>query len=196
MIDTVLFDLDGVIRHFDPELTAMTERRHGIAPGTIAQIAFAGSLLERLTTGRLRRADWITGVGEELGSQEAAEEWGRQRARVDPAMLALAGELAAAGIRTAILTNGTDTIPTEVAELGLDSHFDPIFNTAEIGFAKPDARAFAHVLEALGCEPGTVLFTDDSRVNIHGAAELGIHSHHFRDAASLRAELQTRGILA
>jgi len=196
MISTVLFDLDGVIRHFDPELTAMIERRHGIAAGTIAQIAFAGSLLERLTTGRLSRADWIAGIGDELGNREAAHEWGGQRAPVDPEMLVLADELAAAGIRTAILTNGTDTIPAEIAELGLDRHFESIFNTAEIGVAKPDARAFAHVLDALGCDAAGVLFTDDSRTNIDGAAALGMHTHHFRDAASLRADLRMRGILS
>lgn len=196
MISTVLFDLDGVIRHFQPDVTAAIERRHGITPGAIAQIAFTGSSVERLTTGRLRRADWITAIGEELDNHAAAREWGEQRARVDPEMLALAEELTAAGIRTSILTNGTDTIPGETAELGLDACFAPIFNTAEIGFAKPDARAFTHVLDALGCDPGDVLFTDDSNANIVGAAELGIRTHHFRDAASLRADLRTRGALA
>lgn len=118
-----------------------------------------------------------------------------QRARVDPEMLELAGELRAAGIRTTILTNGTDTISAEPVQLGLGDHFEPIFNTAEIGFAKPDARAFTHVLEELGCEPASVLFTDDSRANTAGAAELGIHWHRFRDGASLRADLETRGVL-
>lgn len=195
MIRTVLFDLDGVIRHFEPEVTAAIERRHRITPGTIAQIVFTSDSVERLTTGRLRRADWIIALGEELDNHEAAREWGAQRARVDPEMLALAGELADAGIRTSILTNGTDTIPAEAAELGLDACFAPIFNTAEIGFAKPDARAFTHVLDALGCAPEDVLFTDDTHANIVSAAELGIHTHHFRDAASLRADLRTRGAL-
>ncbi|MDQ0613360.1 HAD superfamily hydrolase (TIGR01509 family) [Microbacterium sp. W4I4] len=196
MISTVLFDLDGVIRHFEPEVTAAIERRHGIAPGLIAQIAFTSSSVEQLTTGRLLRADWITAIGAELGNHEAAREWGAQRARVDPEMLVLAGELTAAGIRTSILTNGTDTIPAETADLGLNEHFDPIFNTAEIGFAKPDARAFTHVLDALGCEPASVLFADDTQANVAGAAELGIRTHHFRDAPSLRVDLKTRGVLA
>lgn len=196
MIRTVLFDLDGVIRHFEPDITLRIERRHGLAPGTLAQVAFAGSTLEQLTTGRLSRAAWVMAIGDALDNQEAAREWAMQPTRVDPEMLTLAGELTAAGIRTAILTNGTDTISAEASELGLDDHFDPIFNTAEIGFAKPDARAFTHVLEQFGCEPGSVLFIDDSRANVAGAAELGIRTHHFRDAASLRADLQTCGVLA
>lgn len=196
MISTALFDLDGVIRHFEPDITAAIERRHKLAPGAIAQIAFAGQRVELLTTGQLRRADWITGIGEVLGSHEAAREWGEQRARIDPETLALAGELESVGIRTAILTNGTDTIAAEVVELGLDGRFDPIFNTAQMGTAKPDARAFTHVLDALGCEPASVLFIDDSRANVAAAAELGIHTHHFRDAASLRADLEARGVLS
>lgn len=195
MISTVLFDLDGVIRHFEPDVTATIERRHGITTGTIPRIAFTGTSVQRLSTGRLLRADWITEIGEALDNHEAAREWGAQRGRVDPAMLTLAGEIAAAGLRTSILTNGTDTLQAEIAGLHLDDHFAPIFNTAEIGFAKPDARAFTHVLGALGSESTDVLFIDDVRTNIDGAAALGIRTHHFNDAVSLRSDLRARGIL-
>ncbi|MEE1651384.1 HAD hydrolase-like protein [Brachybacterium sp. J144] len=69
---------------------------------------------------------------------------------------------------TGILTNGTDTIPAEVAGLGLTSHFDPIFNSAAIGYIKPDVRVFLHVLEQLGLGAPEVFFTDDSEGKLHG----------------------------
>ncbi|MDR2997344.1 MAG: HAD family phosphatase [Microbacterium sp.] len=193
MITTVLFDLDGVIRHFDPEVTAEIERRHGIEDGRIMQVAFAGTAAERLTTGRLSRSEWIAGIGASLGAPEAAADWGAQRARLDEGVLALAAELRDLGYRTAILTNGTDDVRAEIEVLGLSGTFDPIFNSAEIGHAKPDARVFAHVVRELGCAPEEIFFIDDSAINVAGAIESGLRAHHFTDAAGLQHALIAHG---
>ncbi|MFE6734265.1 HAD family hydrolase [Microbacterium sp. NPDC057650] len=194
MISTVLFDLDGVIRHFDPAVTIDIERRHGIAPGRMMKVAFAGAAAEQLTVGRLRRADWITGIGASLGAPDAAEEWGAQRARLDDDVLALAAGLTRSGIRTAILTNGTDGIPAEVEALGLPALFDPIFNSAEIGVAKPDPEVYARVVDVLGCDPEEIFFTDDSSRNVAAAIEAGMRGHCFEDAAGLRDALRENGV--
>lgn len=132
MIRAVLFDLDGVIRHFDPEHVADIERRNGLVAGTIEGIAFSSPLIEAVTTGRITRADWVHRVGELAGNAGAAEEWGRQATRVDQEVLELADEVRRWGLTAAVRTNGTDTMPAEVAALGLGSHFDAIFNSADI----------------------------------------------------------------
>ncbi|WP_245958564.1 HAD-IA family hydrolase [Microbacterium bovistercoris] len=190
----MLFDLDGVIRHFDPEVTAEIERRHGIEPGRLMETAFAGTAAEELTIGRLRRDEWIAGIGASLGCPAAAEEWGAQRARLDEDVLALAAELRGRGIRVAILTNGTDGIPAEIDALGLADSFDPIFNSAEIGHAKPDERVFAHVVDALDCAPEDVFFADDSATNTAAAIETGMLAHHFEHLDGLRTALRASGI--
>lgn len=192
MIHAVLFDLDGVVRHFDhdPEL----DRRHGLADGTVAAAAFSAPRLEAVTTGRLTRDAWIAEIGTTIGSAAAAAEWGASPFRIDPAMTALADELRALGVATPILTNGTDTIPAEAAHAGLPTHFDPIFNSAKIGHAKPDPRAFTHVLDALRLRAEQVLFTDDSASKLAGASALGMPTHHFTGVAGLRAALNAAGI--
>lgn len=40
-IRAALFDLVGVVRHFDPDNVAVVERIHGVSPGAIEAIAFA-----------------------------------------------------------------------------------------------------------------------------------------------------------
>ncbi|KJQ54375.1 HAD family hydrolase [Microbacterium sp. SA39] len=192
-ICAVLFDLDGVVRQFDEDYTTDIERRHGLEPGAVVDAAFEPELLDQVTTGRISRRAWVARVGEALGSAAAAEEWGRQPSEVDAEVLAIADALRAAGIRTAILTNGTDTIPAEADELGLTEHFDAIFNSAEIGWAKPDARAFQHVLDALGVEASEVFFTDDSEGKLAGAEEVGMVTHHFESAEGLREALRAEG---
>lgn len=194
MIRAVLFDLDGVVRHFDPAHVAAIERRHGLTAGSIHGAAFAGPALDAVTTGRISRAEWVSRVGDALAAPDAAAEWGAHPSEVDEEALALSDALRAGGIRTAILTNGTDTIPTELRELGIDGRFDAVFNSAEIGYAKPDVRAFQHVLDTLGLAGSEVFFTDDSASKLTGARELGMTTHLFAGVAGLRAALHDAGV--
>lgn len=193
-ISTVLFDLDGVIRHFDPDHLASVEADNGLAPGSLWAAAFEPELAERLTTGRCTRAAWTAEVGRRVGSPAAAEAWLGAKATTDTEMLGLIDELRAAGLTVAILTNGTDTIPSELAEAGIDVRVDAVFNSAEIGHAKPDRRAFEHVCAALGVAATEVFFTDDSPHKFDGALELGMTVHHFTGLADLRAALAGAGV--
>ena len=188
-IRAVLFDLDGVVRHFDPENVASIERAHELEPGSIEAIAFAPHHLEQVTTGRISRREWVERIGVELGNPAAAEAWGSQPFHVDEEVLDLVDELRANGIHTAILTNGTDTIPAEVASITLGPHFEAVFNSAEIGWTKPDVRAFQHVLDAMQLAPHEVFFTDDSVGKLAGADTLGMPTHHFRGVGGLREAL-------
>lgn len=190
MIRAVLFDLDGVIRHFDQQHVTDIECQHGINVGVINNFAFSSPVIERVTTGLITRNAWITQIAAHLGNEAAAAEWGRQPSEIDPALRHLADEIRRTGRVTAILTNGTDTIPEEVAAADLHRHFDPIFNSAEIGYAKPDQRAFQHVLQALDVAPDELFFTDDSPAKLVGADALGIATHHFVDVAGLRRALR------
>lgn len=194
-IRAVIFDLDGVVRHFDPENVASIERAHGLEPGSIEAIAFAPHHLELVTTGRISRREWVERIGVELGNDKDAEAWGSQPFHVDEEVLGLVNELRANGIRTAILTNGTDTIPGEVASTNLTSQFETVFNSAEIGWTKPDVRAFQHVLDAMQLAPHEVFFTDDSVGKLTGAEALGMRTHHFTGVAGLREALRSAGVL-
>ncbi|MFB6610406.1 HAD-IA family hydrolase [Agromyces sp. NPDC056379] len=190
----MLFDLDGVIRHFDPGHLADIERRHGLAAGTIAGVAFATPLIEEVTTGRITRAEWVRQVSASAGSAPAAEEWGVQPSVVDEAMLDLSDELRSMGLTTAVLTNGTDTIPAEIAALGIADRFDAIFNSADIGFVKPDVRAFEHVLDALGVTGAEVFFADDTASKLVGADRLSMRTHVFDGVDGLRDQLRAAGV--
>jgi putative hydrolase of the HAD superfamily len=147
-------------------------------------------LVEEVATGRITRQQWIARIADHLGNAEAAEEWGRQPFAADPRLLDLADELRAHGLTTAILTNGTDTIPSEVDQLGLSAHFTHVFNSASIGYVKPDRRAFQHVVDTLGVPGEAVFFTDDSIGKLRGASELGMTTHHYEGIAGLRAALR------
>jgi len=195
-IRAVVFDLDGVIRHFDPEHVARIERDHALPAGSIESFAFASPVIDDVTTGRISRADWVRAIGEHVGSPSAAEAWGRQPFTPDPDVLALLDDLRAAGHTTAVLTNGTDGVPAEVASFGLPERVDAVFSSHEIGVTKPDVRAFQHVLDALGVDGPETFFTDDSERKLAGAVTLGMTVHHYTGVDGLRSALAARGVLS
>lgn len=194
-ITTVLLDLDGVIRHFDPEHRAAIEASAGLSPGALWAAAFDDDRIEQLITGRISRAEWTAAVGDAVGDRAVAAEWLAEKGAADPAMLELIDELRSNGTVVAILTNGTDTIPAELAELGISDRVDAVFNTAEIGYAKPDRRAFEHACNALAVDPTEVFFTDDSPRKFTGALELGMTIQHFVGVPTLRQRLSELGLL-
>ena len=60
---------------------------------------------------------------------------------------------------------------------------------------KPDPAIYALALQRFGIRPGQAIFIDDNHANVISARENGFAKHHFRDAASLRAELVALNLL-
>jgi len=61
--------------------------------------------------------------------------------------------------------------------------------------AKPDPAIFALAAARFGRAPETMLFIDDNADNIASAARCGWQVHHFRDAPTLQADLEARGLI-
>ncbi|MBO3089175.1 HAD-IA family hydrolase [Cellulomonas dongxiuzhuiae] len=195
MIKVVLFDLDGVVRHFDERAVGKIEASHCLAAGSIAAFAFSEPHLTEVTTGRITRAEWVRRIGEHVQNHVAARAWGTTPSHIDDEVVPLATEIRALGLTTAVLTNGTDTVRAELRALDFPPGFGTVFNSAEIGYAKPDHAAFHHVLGALGLRAHEVFFIDDTPRNLTAAADLGIVTHRFTDVPRLRAALVEAGIV-
>ena len=193
-IEAVVFDLDGVVRHFDRDHLAEVERTHRLAPGELIQVAFERDLLNEVTTGRITRAEWGERVGEQLASQLAARAWLSDRGEVDCDLLEVIDAVRSGGVTVALLTNGTDTISDEMVDLGLVGHFDRIFNSAKIGIAKPARAVYEYVCDQLTVEPANVFFTDDSPAHVAGALELGMVARHYEGLETLKLDLRNEGI--
>lgn len=191
----MLLDLDGVVRHFDPDHRENTERTHGLTPGILWDVGFEPALNLSLTTGRITRAEWIAEIGRRVDNPAAAEEWLAARGTVDKELLEVVDRLRADRVTVAILTNGTDTVSAELDEFGITDRFDAVFNSATIGYSKPDPRAFAHVVAALEVAPESVFFTDDSAGKLAGAIELGMTARQYVDVPTFLTHLAELNLL-
>ena len=193
-ITVVLLDLDGVVRHFDDDLLDRIALEHGLTVDQMVTAAFETDDYRSVVTGGLSRKQWVIEVGELLGNPEAAAEWLADRGVPDPRMLAIVEELKRRGLDVAVLTNGTEALDIELRKLDLIDRFDVIFNTAEIGYAKPDERAFRHVCERLDVDPSAVFFTDDLQLNVDAATAMGMTTHYFDGVDGFLEALTRAGI--
>jgi HAD superfamily hydrolase (TIGR01509 family) len=66
--------------------------------------------------------------------------------------------------------------PRVETEMKLGAAFDSHFVSHLTGRIKPDAAAFEHVVESLGCSPASVLFFDDNLLNVDAAKRLGMQA--------------------
>lgn len=75
------------------------------------------------------------------------------------------------------------------------SWFDGVVVSGRVHLVKPDREMFDYLLDTYGLASEDVFFVDDHAPNIVAARSYGIRSHHFTDAARLRAELAAAGFL-
>jgi len=197
---TMLIDLDGVLRTWPMDLSAL-ENAHGLPAGSIPRTAFESGLLEQVIAGRITDHDWRNEVAARLTSaspssraKEAVAAWSKPVGEVNREVLQLIIE--ARGIcRIGLVTNATDRLGSDLAALGLPGHLDFIVNSSEVGFAKPSREIFQHALAVTGVRPEEAVFINDTLGNITAAAAMGITAHHYRSVPDLRKFMQSAGLL-
>ena len=113
--------------------------------------------------------------------------------RVNPEALALAREIKASGVRTAILSNMPPDLLGDLRKSfdWLDE-FEVQIWSCEHGVIKPDPAIYRICLDALGCEPQRTLFFDDRPDNVEGARRAGMESHVFESVEQAREIVRAR----
>lgn len=180
MIEAVVFDLDGVLRHFDREAERLLEERHRLAPGSLISAAFGDELGFNLVTGRIDWPEFAEQLELRIG-RPATKDFLAMRAILDHDAVALVERIRGSGLPVALLTNGTLRTDAELAEHGLTGAFDAVFNAAVLGVAKPDRVIYEIVTAELSLEPPAIAFVDDHLPNVEAASDFGWRAHLYRD---------------
>lgn len=196
----VVFDLDGVIRQWNDDQLDEVEAAFGLEPRTIIRVAFSDELGPAAITGRLTHPEWMAEVRSRVIADHgpdvtgALDEWELNVGRVDTDMLQL---LRSVRSRTtvALLSNGTTRLRRDLHVLDLLDEFDAVFNTAELGIAKPEPEVFRIVCSTLGVDPSSALFVDDLAENVKGARIAGMSAHQHVERTSTATFLSAHGAL-
>lgn len=196
----VIFDLDGVIRDWNDDAVEALETAYGLPPGAILAVGFGPDLGPAATTGAMPYREWMDEIRRRIIDRfgtsvtGALDEWEANIGTVDTEMLAVLRAVRSQ-CRAAVLSNGTTRLRRDLHALDLIDEFDVIFNTAELGVAKPHPEVFSRVLGELGLDTDDVVFIDDLLENVEGARAVGIRAHQHRSRDDTVAFLEACGLL-
>lgn len=206
----LVLDFGGVVTRTLFETHAQTEAALGLAPGTLrwrGPFDPSGDPLWRaMQAGEISERDYWRTRTREVG-RLVGEEWAEmasfvRRARgadpqavIRPEALRAIGLAHAGGVRLAILSNELDLFygADFRARLPLLSCFETIVDATYTGVLKPDPRAYAGLVSALGLAAGACVFVDDQRRNVDGAARAGMRVVHFDVADPARSYAEALG---
>ncbi|MDT9701501.1 HAD-IA family hydrolase [Streptomyces sp. P17] len=110
-------------------------------------------------------------------------------------MLALLGDLRAAGRSVALVSNSFGTGTYDGVDLATVA--DVVVISSEVGIRKPSRRIYEIACTRLGVAPEESVMIDDLQQNLDGAARIGIGGVLHTSAADTRRQLAERfGITA
>jgi FMN phosphatase YigB (HAD superfamily) len=121
-------------------------------------------------------ATLLAGAG--IADPELVDWLWREQPRVNlwrrpiPDMVALARELAAAGVAVAVLSNSEGRLAELLEEIGLADPFAAIIDSGRVGIEKPDRRIFEHALARTGAAAG-IHIGDSWTADVEGALGAG-----------------------
>jgi HAD superfamily hydrolase (TIGR01509 family) len=82
----------------------------------------------------------------------------------------------------------------ELTDEHLGDRFERVLASHHLGLRKPDTAFFERLLGRIGARADETVFVDDREVNVAAAREVGIVSHRFVDAPTLRTWLVEHGV--
>lgn len=202
-----IFDLGGVVVEWSNEVTyRRIEELYGIPAADFR--AEAEKEMPRAQTGELSEEEWMTSTFSRFGGapRGAWRLWGStfEAARYDEAVVALIRRLRGRGCRVAALSNLETSRASWLKRHGIDSIFDAVVFSCEVGMRKPDLKPgggkdleiYRLALRRLCLEPGECVFVDDHANCVAAAEQAGMKSIQFRDAEQLTDELVKLGVNA
>ncbi|WP_420036087.1 HAD-IA family hydrolase [Streptomyces sp. cg28] len=192
----LVLDFGGVLT--TPLLPAVLafEQREGLAEGACITALYLNEEGVRRTRdlerGAITQDEWNAHAAAALGVP-ADNLMGRIFADLKPerALIDAAAAARRAGIKVGILSNSVGLSPWNLyAGYDLDSLYDAVVISEQLGLRKPDAAIFEAVLKQLDTAAEHSVFVDDTADYLQPAADLGFSTVHATDPQQTVAQLE------
>lgn len=198
--DALLFDLGRVVLDIDFSRALNCWAGHaGCEPSQLTGRFSPDDAYKRHETGELSDAEYFTALRGSLGidvtDAQFLEGWNAIFAGEMPEIEPLLARAA----RRLPLYAFSNTNRAHVAHFSQNfaqvlGHFQKLFLSSTIGFRKPDAAAYDHVVKAIGVPAERIVFFDDSADNIEGALARGLLAVHVTSTRDVAEALAALGI--
>lgn len=187
-IETIIFDLGGVILDIDYNLTRTAFEKLGVTHfDEMYSQATANQLFKKLETGKISENDFYKELnlctGLHLSPTEINQAWNAMLLSFREKSLRFLN-----GINPKyqlFLLSNTNYIHIKAFQKifyskertqSFEDYFNKAFYSCDIGLRKPDPVCYTWVLNELKTEPSKILFIDDSAQNVEGAKEEGMQA--------------------
>lgn len=199
-INTIIFDLGGVLIHWDPR------RLYRKIFDTEAEIDY---FLTHVCT-----SDWNEQQDAGRSLQEGTDLLVQQHPNYEQPIRAFYGrweEMLGGPVEGTLnileqlkqnsryqlyaLTNwSAETFPIAQERYGFLQWFKGILVSGHEGIKKPDPKIYQLILDRYGIDPATALFIDDNLRNVQASNDFGLPAVHFQSSEQLRKTLTKKGV--
>ena len=200
MLRTVLFDLGNVVLHFSHErMFAQMGELAGMSAEEIRRLVQDHNVVREFETGRMSRPELHRLFETWTGKVVDRRRLMRAISNIftpNESLVAVIDQLKKAGLRVVLLSN-TNIAHISFIKKRFDvlSRFDQLVLSYEVGAMKPDPPIYEAALDAIRCEPGECLYTDDIVENVERARGFGLQAEVFIDTRTFLSHLEQRNII-
>ena len=195
----LIFDLGGVVVRWDPDAIIAGVFQDKEARERVRQGVFSHPDWLELDRGTLDREDAIRRAAQRLNMPES--EIRRLLVAVPPSLVPfpdtidLLYRLKARGYPLYCLSNMHFA---SIDHLEREQRFFEVFKgkviSCRLRMCKPEPEIYQHALKANGLQAKDTVFIDDVEVNIEAAAQAGLRTIQFKNAAQCERELRALGV--
>lgn len=202
-IKNIIFDLGNVILNIDiPRTIGIFSEWAGISADEVSALFAENNLFKNYETGHWDDTTFLNQIRQITGNshwndEQITEAWNALLLDIPSERIDLLKQLKA-NYRLFLLSNTSSIHIRRVNEIlfeasgvpDLNTLFEKVYYSYELGCMKPDALIYQKVLEDAGIEAEESLFLDDNADNIAGAQALYIPSIHVVKPLTIREYLQ------
>ena len=187
-IESIVFDLGGVILNIDYNLTRTAFEKAGVPNfDEMYSQTDADDLFRNLETGKISEAFFYTEINKRTGlclsRTEIQQAWNAMLLTFREKSLQFL-QVLKPKYKLFLLSNTNHIHLKEFnkiylekeREFAFETFFDKAYYSCEIGLRKPNADIYELVLKENKLVPGNTLFVDDSIQNVESAGLLGMHT--------------------
>jgi len=199
-IDTIIFDLGGVLVDWNPEYVFLKEFNgdrvkmewffNNICTSEWNEEQDSGKLIKIATKERIK----LFPKYEKL-IRMFYGRWNEMLKGEISGTVKILQKLKSQNYRLIALTNwGAETFPVALERFEFLKLFEGIVVSGEIKMLKPGKEIYEYTLSKYNLYPANCIFIDDRLSNVEGAIKCGIHGIQFESSEKLITELKNIGV--
>lgn len=200
MIRNIVFDMGGVLVHYDPAHFVDLLPLEGADKKLLLREVFNTVEWVQMDRGVVEEEDAAAAMKRELparlhGAVDRLMTWWELELRPMEGMAELLSELKEKGFGLYLLSNATVRQPEYFDRIPGSQYFDGRVVSARFKVLKPQKEIFDILLREYGLKPEECFFVDDSNANVEGARYIGMDGYVFTGSVSrLRRALNRSGV--